>query len=588
MYRHAIVDYNKCKPSKCNKECAMKCPSNSSGKKCIVIEDIEDFGKKAMIYTDLCIGCGICIRTCPFNAISIVNIPHELSKDKILYSYGENSFRVYNFPSIKKGQCIGLLGENGLGKSTILNMLSGSIKLDDKKCKSLFGGNELFKYMSLLNKNNITVSYKKQDITSYKKGISGETIVNTLFSKINQEYINRFNLTKLADRAVKDLSGGETQQLLISLASSKKADSYLFDEPTAFLDIKQRVNAAQIISEKTEDSYVLCVEHDLCIFDYICDYVCCLYGEKNCYGVVTSLYSTFNGINNYIKGFLSVENIKTRQKPLTFRINTLDDTLLDESLLHLATYSYGSTKLSYETFSLDIEAGSFSTSDIILLIGENGTGKTSFINHIVNKQKNGWNFPDLTLSVKEQNPYDGLAVDMNVRTYLQNKIGNMTVNYDFKSFILKPLKIEDLYDLNMTELSGGQMQKIAIVEALGKESDIYLLDEPSAYIDVEDRLRVAKAIRQWIYFTKKTLFLVEHDLIMATTISDKIIVFSGEPATTCRASSPMNLSDGINLFLKNINVTMRKDMVTGRPRINKLDGVKDKEQKTIGKYYILE
>ena len=166
MSRLAIIDYSKCQPKKCNFECGLHCPINMQNKECIIIGDIEDLGKKAKISSSLCIGCGICIKKCPFNAVNIVNIPKQLKDDFLLYSYGENSFRVYNKPSVKKGACIGILGANGLGKSTILKILSGksNIDLNNKALKKLITGSELFKYLSDMMNNKLSVGYKPQDV----------------------------------------------------------------------------------------------------------------------------------------------------------------------------------------------------------------------------------------------------------------------------------------------------------------------------------------------------------------------------------------------------------------------------------------
>jgi ATP-binding cassette subfamily E protein 1 len=316
--RLAIVDHDKCNPIKCDLECFMKCPPNQLGKKCIILGDVEDLGKKAIISNSLCIGCNACARACRFSAISIVNLPHQLTSEKLLVSYGENSFRVYMHPHIKKGHCVGMIGSNGLGKTTILKILSGKLKIDIEAKKKLLGRSEIYSY---LKNDKLVISYKPQDInTAFKK----EIMVGTLFENISEKLLINMGLEKLADRTVEQLSGGELQRLLIAVTCSKKADSYLFDEPTAFLDIKQRVLAGILIQETIKESYCVLIEHDLCIFDYIASYVMCLYGEKGCYSVVSSLSNTFNGINNYIEGYLPTENVKFRSKPIKFEYKTME------------------------------------------------------------------------------------------------------------------------------------------------------------------------------------------------------------------------------------------------------------------------
>jgi len=585
MSRLAIIDYKICQPTKCNNECGKYCPQNQQQKECITMVDIEDLGKKAKVSAVLCIGCGICTKRCPFEAITIVNLPKELTPEYTLHSYGENSFRVYSRPSIKKGSCIGLLGSNGLGKSTILKILSGELKIDltYKKLKKLISGNEMFKYLTDLNSGSIKVSYKPQDVLMMSKS---NKPVKSILTQINDDLIEKFQLNKLKNRRLKELSGGEVQRLMIAKVCSVNAYSYLFDEPAAFLDIKQRLKASTAIMKMTESNYVVCVEHDLCVLDYICDYVTCLYGESSCYGVITSLYGTFHGINNYLDGYFKKENVKFRDQPIKFNLTSV----CDEIKGNYELYSYGCCTIKHgDSFELDIEAGFFGKQQVILLIGENGTGKTSFINMIAGniKADSGDEFPDLVVSHKEQNPYID-NFDGTVRQLLESKIIKSMCDSSFINTVLKPLGIISYYDINVSGLSGGQMQRLSIALCLGSPADAYLLDEPSAYIDVDDRLHVAKIIKHYAKFYDKIVFLVEHDIIMATSIADSVIVFDGEPGISCTAKTPQDLSTGINEFLQSINVTMRKDKHSMRPRINKINGNKDREQKLSGNHYLIE
>ena len=175
-----------------------------------------------------------------------------------------------------------------------------------------------------------------------------------------------------------------------------------------------------------------------------------------------------------------------------------------------------------------------------------------------------------------------------VRDLLLNKIRDAYLHSQFQSDVIKPLNIEELLDFEVSNLSGGELQRVAIALCLGKPADVYLIDEPSAYLDAEQRLIVSKVIRRFILHSQKTAFIVEHDFIMATYMADKIIVFEGEPAVTMRATMPDSVQNGVNRFLKTLGVTFRSDPSNFRPRVNKLDSVNDREQKASGQYFYFE
>jgi ATP-binding cassette subfamily E protein 1 len=154
--------------------------------------------------------------------------------------------------------------------------------------------------------------------------------------------------------------------------------------------------------------------------------------------------------------------------------------------------------------------------------------------------------------------------------------------------VLKPLDIESLYDQEVKHLSGGELQRVALTLCLGTPADLYLIDEPSAYLDSEQRIHASKVIKRFILHTKKTAFVVEHDFIMATYLADRVVCYDGQPGINCTARAPQMLQDGMNSFLKNLDITFRRDPSNHRPRINKLESTKDREQKTSGVYFHID
>ena len=175
-----------------------------------------------------------------------------------------------------------------------------------------------------------------------------------------------------------------------------------------------------------------------------------------------------------------------------------------------------------------------------------------------------------------------------VRQLLHKKIRDAYIHPQFVSDVMKPMVIDPIIDNGVQELSGGELQRVAITLCLGTPADIYLVDEPSAYLDSEQRIAASKVIKRFIMHAKKTAFVVEHDFIMATYLADRVVVYDGNPGIETTAHSPQALVAGMNTFLQQLNITFRRDPTNFRPRINKLESIKDREQKLAGNYFYLE
>jgi len=299
-------------------------------------------------------------------------------------------------------------------------------------------------------------------------------------------------------------------------------------------------------------------------------------------------FSVREGINIFLAGFVPTENLRFRQVELTFKVaENINE--LDFDLQRHHNYTYPKMVKTLGSFQLTVESGGFTNSEIIVMLGQNGTGKTTFIKMLAGLEKaddEKLEVPRLNVSYKPQKispKFQGT-----VRDLLHKKIRNMYTLPQFIADVMKPLSIEDIIDQEVLTLSGGELQRVAIVVCLGTPADIYLIDEPSAYLDSEQRIVAAKVLKRFILHAKKTAFIVEHDFIMATYLADRVIVYSGEPAKTCTAHSAQDLLSGMNRFLKDLNITFRRDPTNHRPRINKLNSVKDKEQKAAGTYFYLD
>jgi len=601
LTRIAIVSDDKCKPKKCRQECKKSCPVVRQGKLCI---EVESNSKVSYISETLCIGCGICVKKCPFEAIQIINLPKNLSKDTT-HRYSANSFKLHRLPTPRAGQVLGLVGTNGIGKSTALKILANKVKPNLGKFASppdwseiltYFRGSELQNYFTKILEDNLKALIKLQYVDQLPKMVKGPATVKDILKAKDErgtadDLASNENLQLVAvmDRKIEDLSGGELQRFAIVSVAIQDMDIYMFDEPSSYLDIKQRLKAAKVIrSLLAPEKYVICVEHDLSVLDYLSDFVCCLYGTPGAYGVVTLPFSVREGINAFLAGFIPTENLRFRQTSLSFKVSDSAET--EEDVKRHCNYNYGDMTHTVKGFKLQVKAGNFTDSEILVMLGENGTGKTTFIRMLAGAIKpdnaDKVDLPELHVSYKPQKispKFEGT-----VRMLLHKRIRESYMHPQFQTDVTKPLLLDAIIDQEVLNLSGGELQRVALILCLGQPADVYLIDEPSAYLDSEQRIVAAKVIKRFILHAKKTAFVVEHDFIMATYLADRVIVYEGTPSVDCIANRPETLLSGMNKFLKSLDITFRRDPSNYRPRINKLDSVKDREQKESGNFFMLE
>ena len=581
MKRLAIVEKDKCNPNGCGDYlCIRLCPVNRTGEECITKVD-----GKAQIDENLCTGCGICPKRCPFEAIHIINLPEEL-KEKPIHRYGKNEFELFSLPTPIFGKVVGVLGVNGIGKSTAIKILAGILKPNlGKKGKATynelieyFKGTEAQLFFEKVKNKKIKISYKPQQVDLIPKAEKGK--VKDLLKKIDEKnqlnkIAKQLEIENILDNDIKKISGGELQRVAIAATVLKKANLYIFDEPTSYLDIKQRIKISKFIkSLADENTAVLVVEHDLIILDYMTDLVHIMYGKENCYGVVAQPRATRTAINTYLEGFLREENMRFRDHKIKFEkrapIKRQEENLLT---------SWKDIEKKLGKFNLKAEQGYIYKKEVVGILGENGIGKTSFVKILADVIKPDKGEIDKKLKASYKPQYLESESDEVVANVLKDAIKK------HENQIINPLNIKPLLNKKLNELSGGELQRVSIALCLGKDADLYLLDEPSAYLDVEQRLIISKIIRDLMEQKGKTALIVDHDLLFLDHLSQKLLVFDGQPAIKGEAKGPFEMEEGMNIFLKDMKITFRRDEESNRPRANKENSVKDREQKAKGKYY---
>jgi ATP-binding cassette subfamily E protein 1 len=510
---------------------------------------------------------------------------------------------LYGLPPLTLGGILGVIGRNGSGKTTSIKILSGQMKPnlgnysnppDWSEILRAFRGTEINAYLQKLANGNLRAAVKPQYIEAARRVLKGS--VRELLEKADErglfrELADKMGLSGVMDRNVRDLSGGELQKFLISAVLAKNADAYFFDEPFSYLDVRERVRVASAIREFLNPSkvYVMVVEHDLMILDYVSDYVAVLYGEPGVYGIVSKPYGVRNGINYYLEGYLPAENVRIRKEQIRFRVVVADRGKLPEEYPILKWSNLYKVYPS-SGFRLSVEEGEVHPGEVLGILGPNGIGKSTFINMLADVVK-----PDEgeiligtdKISYKPQEVSPSIfrfeTVKENLADASKDAVDPTSWLYDE---LTRRLGLNKMLDRKVTELSGGELQKLAVAVTLAREADVYLLDEPSAYLDVEERVSVARLIRRVVEEKRKAAIVVEHDLLFQNYVSDKIMVFTGKPSVEGVALRPSDIRTGFNNLLKQLDVTVRRDPETGRPRINKPGSYLDREQKTRGEYYL--
>jgi ATP-binding cassette subfamily E protein 1 len=587
--RIAVVFKDRCQPKRCHLECIAYCPPQRTGTEVIWLD--PEHGK-ATISEETCIACGICVHKCPFDAIRIIGLPDELKTD-LVHQFSKNGFRLFRLPAPRKGEVTGLLGPNGIGKTTAVGILSGELPPNLGRYRrkraywddilAFFAGTELHDHFRRLADGEMRTSLKPQYVDKLPRVAKG--LVRDLLEGVDERgafeaLLDPLDLRSFLDRDLAQLSGGELQRTAIAAAMLKDADIYFFDEPSSFLDIHERLRVARAIRDLAQERQVVVIEHDLAVLDFLADAVYLMYGSEGAYGIVAHPRPVRTAINAYLDGMLPEENIRVRTRPIRFETRPPRMEWVAEPLLR-----FGRLGKRYDGFSLVVEPGELRKGEVVGVVGPNATGKTTFVRLLAGEIEPTEGAVEGKWRVSYKPQYIEPTFEGTIRELLLSTVGERAETSYFEGEVLAPLGLKDMLELDVGKLSGGELQRVAVAVALGREADVYLIDEPSAYLDSSQRMETAGTIRRVMEKEGKSGLIVDHDVYFLDMVADSLMVFSGEPGVRGRGEGPFPMREGMNRFLRDVDITFRRDTDSNRPRINKPGSRLDREQKAVGEYY---
>ena len=587
MARIAILLTDRCHPKECQWECQAYCPPVRMGQECIVEGPLG----KPVISETLCIGCGICVHKCPFDAIKILNTP-EANESEIVHRYGYNGFRLYRLPVPPAKGITGLLGPNGTGKSTALRLLAGvetpnlgnyGVPADWARVLEHYRGTSLRAHFERVAKGELKSVVKPQ----YVDRIADEPA--TVAEYVGEaggaaaRALEEVGLSARASRKLSELSGGELQLAAIARTLATDADLYLIDEPSSYLDIIHRLRVARVLRRLGTTKSVLVVEHDLGLLDYLADTAHLLYGESAAFGVISHPIPMRSAINTYLGGYLKDENVRFRTEPVRFVAHPPKPPARQNALV-----TFTELEKEFPAFHLTVGGGTLAKGETVGIVGPNATGKTTFVRMLAGAETptQGTPPPGVTVSYKPQ--YLRATQTASLRARAEALAGDPT--FDAKLFereLVPGLHLEEILDVALPDLSGGELQRAAVALALARPATLYLLDEPSAYLDADERMSMARLIRRQVERQAVSALVVDHDVYFLDLACDALMVFrlEAEDGSRGRGDGPFAMREGMNRLLRTVDITYRRDAETLRPRINREGSALDREQREKGEYY---
>ena len=550
MPRLAVIDPELCNPGKCQLECIRDCPVNRTRKPCIQLTEDKSI---AVISEELCTGCGICPKVCPFHAITIVNTVAPV-EEKLAYRYGENLFSLYGLALPKKG-VLAIVGENGCGKTTNVKLITGQLEPQNfysKEVKTYFAEQDFEK-----------IATKPQELSGKVSGRVGELLTQINEAGRLEKLDPLLDLRSLYEREFSQLSGGELQRVVVAAVLLRDKGTFILDEPLAFLDYAYRIRLAEYLKSEFSDKQVLVVDHDLSLLSHFCSAAYISFGVPGAYGIISQPYSVDRAINMFLDGYIEPENVRFRP-PIKY------ETYPPEA----------KTSPSYQIPPLTVEKGAFRLTnpsnvqlyagEVVGIAGPNGTGKSTLCTALA--QEFG---PAASLKQQILSRSDELAGQV-ISAARQTVWGEAYV---------RAMGLWSVEFRKLASLSLGELQKVEVLRSLSQENaSLYLLDEPTTALDSPGRIRLSKLLREKAQSESSVVLVVDHDLEFLYNSVDRLVVFEGEPSVSGIVAGAFAKAEGIARLLSQFDLSYRSEPATRRLKLNKRGSVKDRQLKESGSF----
>jgi ATP-binding cassette subfamily E protein 1 len=232
-----------------------------------------------------------------------------------------------------------------------------------------------------------------------------------------------------------------------------------------------------------------------------------------------------------------------------------------------------------------MEGGAIRRGEVVGVVGPNAIGKTTFVKLLAGIIEPTEGRVDTKVKVSYKPQYLSIEYEGTVEEMLLKNVENLFTSRFHRIEIFDALQLKPLLNKDLSMLSGGELQRVALAICLARDADLYLIDEPSAYLDSKQRMLASRTIKRVIEKLGKSALVVDHDVYFIDMISDALMVFNGIPGKEGAGRGPIGLHEGMNLFLKSVDITFRRDEDSKRPRVNKPGSYIDRKQREIGEYY---